>query len=222
MKRIVVGRGDDCDIVIPDSTDNVSRRHLVISFGLFGNMKISDTSSNGTFINERRMLKGASIPVKREDKIRLGDSWILDWDQVKDPYKKLRVILVAALCVLMAAGIAFIAIGLLKKDKSEDKPVIVVPAETEEAETEWNKDSTANVAPVEKSIEVKNAEKVEAPRKNPPAKRVNNNVGKKTSKEPVKIGRPMDDMMKDDAEPIKIERGKISNKEKEVEEIPIM
>lgn len=62
MKKITVGRGNDCDIVIPDERDNVSRHHMVISFNLLGKMTISDTSSNGTFINERRMLKGTSIP----------------------------------------------------------------------------------------------------------------------------------------------------------------
>ena len=31
-KRIIIGRGTDCDITIPDETDNVSRHHLVISF----------------------------------------------------------------------------------------------------------------------------------------------------------------------------------------------
>ena len=55
MKRIVIGRGIDCDIVIPDEKDNVSRHHLVISFGLFGKMTISDTSSNGTFVNDRKL-----------------------------------------------------------------------------------------------------------------------------------------------------------------------
>lgn len=54
MKKIIVGRGLDCDIVIPDERDNVSRHHLVISFNLLGKMTISDTSSNGTFINEKR------------------------------------------------------------------------------------------------------------------------------------------------------------------------
>ena len=86
MKRIIIGRGIDCDIVIPDEKDNVSRHHLVISFGLLGKMTISDTSSNGTFVNDRKLLKGASVPVTREDKVRLGSQWTLDWSLVKDPY----------------------------------------------------------------------------------------------------------------------------------------
>ena len=60
MKRIIIGRGNDCDIVIPDDTDDVSRHHLVLSFNFLGKMTVSDTSSNGTYINNIRMLKGAS------------------------------------------------------------------------------------------------------------------------------------------------------------------
>ena len=93
MKRIIIGRGIDCDIVIPDEKDNVSRHHLVISFGLLGKMTISDTSSNGTFVNDRKLLKGASVPVTREDKVRLGSQWTLDWSLVKDPYVATRRIL---------------------------------------------------------------------------------------------------------------------------------
>ena len=103
MKKIIVGRGLDCDIVIPDERDNVSRHHLVISFNLLGKMTISDTSSNGTFINEKKMLKGTSIPVTRNDKIRLGDRWDLDWSLVKDPYAAMRRQLLAAVALLIVA-----------------------------------------------------------------------------------------------------------------------
>ena len=34
MKRIIIGRGIDCDIVIPDEKDNVSRHNLLITLGL--------------------------------------------------------------------------------------------------------------------------------------------------------------------------------------------
>ena len=106
MKKITVGRGNDCDIVIPDERDNVSRHHMVISFNLLGKMTISDTSSNGTFINERRMLKGTSIPVTRNDKIRLGDRWNFDWNLVKDPYVTMRKTIIAAASLLVVVIIA--------------------------------------------------------------------------------------------------------------------
>ena len=102
-KRTIIGRGTDCDITIPDETDNVSRHHLVISFNIFGKMKISDTSSNGTFINDNRMLKGSSVPVTRNDKIRLGAQWELDWNLVIDPFCKIRKAIIACLVAVVLA-----------------------------------------------------------------------------------------------------------------------
>ena len=105
-KRIIIGRGTDSDITIPDETDNVSRHHLVISFNIFGKMKISDTSSNGTFINDNRMLKGSSVPVTRNDKIRLGAQWELDWNLVIDPFCKIRKAIIACYQLLFIANIS--------------------------------------------------------------------------------------------------------------------
>lgn len=112
MKKIIVGRAFDSDVVIPDDKDNVSRHHLVISFGFDGKMKVSDTSSNGTYINGTKMVKGASVPVTRKDTIRLGDNWTLDWKLVKDPYRKLRAltyagIFIFTLFVCVGGGIAY-------------------------------------------------------------------------------------------------------------------
>lgn len=159
MKRMIVGRGVDCDIVIPDEKDNVSRHHMVITFNLLGKMKVSDTSTNGTFINGNRMLKGASIPVTAADNIRLGDNWIFDWNLVKDPYKKTRIGILIAIILLILAGIG---VGIwcwhleqLKKAEREQM-TLIKPADQTDDKT-WNSDSTSNVAPTETSINVGNA-----------------------------------------------------------------
>lgn len=222
MKRITIGRAEDCDIVIPDSSDNVSRRHMVISFDLFGRMKISDISSNGTFINERRMLKGATIPVTREDKIRLGDSWILDWDSVKDPNRSLRILLIIVACMIVVGAIVFGVISYINRDREEKRQVIPVTVEIE-TETEWNKDSTEKVAPVSAGIEVggkdaaKAAEKSNSttPRKKKTGSGVYDNRGKKSldkskitdkpiiiEKEEIKIERVNSHNEKEDALPV--------------------
>lgn len=159
MKKVRVGRALDCDIVIPDESDNVSRQHLVISFNLFGGMKLSDTSSNGTYINGRRMLKGTSIPVTPADEVKLGDNWILDWGQVKDPYKRIRRLIVTMLSVLALAGIgAGIFFIFFHNPNKEEELQIIVPKPTEFTYDDWNKDSTMNVAPVETSISFENQE----------------------------------------------------------------
>lgn len=155
MKKITVGRGNDCDIVIPDERDNVSRHHMVISFNMLGKMTISDTSSNGTFINERRMLKGTSIPVTRNDKIRLGDRWNFDWSLVKDPYVTMRKTMIAAaslLVVIVIAAVWFVAAG--QSTESETTPAATPKEYVEQGKGEWNKDSTNKVAPTEMSIPI--------------------------------------------------------------------
>ncbi len=151
MKRIIVGRGNDCDIVINDSTDKVSRHHLVISVSFWGRMTVSDTSSNGTYLNGNRMLKGTSLPVTRKDSIRLGDVWEFDWNTLKDPYSKMRksAAAAAAMLLVLCAGIAVWSVFNNKDDKVQTTEI---PVAAEEEQTEWNRDSTDKYAPVESSI----------------------------------------------------------------------
>ena len=156
-KRIIIGRGTDCDITIPDETDNVSRHHLVISFNFFGKMKISDTSSNGTFINDNRMLKGSSVPVTRNDKIRLGAQWELDWNLVIDPFCKIRKVVIAWLVAVVLALVGW-GIYCAVSPKADDSAKIIIPkAETNATNGQWNSDSTEDVVPIEERISVGNA-----------------------------------------------------------------
>lgn len=159
MKRLTVGRSNDCDIVIIDETDNVSRHHLVITFDFFGKMKVSDTSSNGTMINGTQMLKGASIPVTTKDNIRLGRSCYLDWSLVKDPYKSLRVIILCLLVAVLLAGIGIGGYFWYKEyyGTSDNLPEQLVPAGVNIVpDDKWTRDSTEKVAPTIKSIDVNN------------------------------------------------------------------
>lgn len=153
-KRITIGRGDDCDIVIPDDSDNVSRHHMVITFGFTGKMKISDTSSNGTFINDNRMLKGSSVPVTRSDKIRLGAKWTLDWTLVHDPFATARRVAAALAAVLLVLAVAA---GIYCATRPADYGTarIVVPKAADDAGSDsWNADSTLNNVPTEKTIDI--------------------------------------------------------------------
>lgn len=160
MKRITVGRGIDCDIVIPDETDNVSRHHFVISFYFFGKMTLSDTSSNGTFINDNRMLKGASIPVTRKDRIRLGEAWNFDWTMVKDPYANIRKSVIGALIAIVVILLGWLAWSIY--DNRDNRIIVKQDVEFPDAKEEndtWTKDSTDKYAPVERSIKTDKAQK---------------------------------------------------------------
>lgn len=153
MKRITIGRSTDCDIVINDQTDNVSRRHAVITFDLFGRMTISDTSSNGTFINDQRMLKGASVPVTREDKVRLGKAWILDWNTISDPTKGIRRFLIIAIAAILIAVAGICTYSLVCGD-STGKVDSEIKDNEEKNDTTWNNEDTQNNRPNEDNINV--------------------------------------------------------------------
>lgn len=166
MKRIVIGRGVDCDIVIPDEKDNVSRHHLVISFGLFGKMTISDTSSNGTFVNDRRLLKGASVPVTRDDKVRLGNQWTLDWESVKDPYTTTRRVLLGGVIFCILAIIACCAWYYCNNNEPKEKNEIVIPVSKEKEQDDvWTKDSTNKIAPKDNTIKTNGLRKTSSEKK---------------------------------------------------------
>ena len=176
MKRIIIGRGNDCDIVIPDDTDDVSRHHLVLSFNFLGKMKASDTSSNGTFINNNRMLKGTSVPVTKRDNLRLGNNWQFDWSLVNDPYRKMRRIIMIVICFLLLAGVGFGIWYYVREYNNSSDDILVIPKEEESQKSEeWNSDSTKKVAPSIESITPQKDVKPKVRRKKSKKNRVNNN-----------------------------------------------
>lgn len=179
MKRIVIGRANDSDIVIPDEHDNVSRHHAVLSFNFFGKMTLSDTSSNGTLINGNRMLKGASVPVTRNDEIQLGGSWAFDWNLVEDPYRFQRRAVYVIAALLFAITVGFGSWSAYRSySKGEERGMIIPFAGAIATDEQWNSDSTNNVAPIEMKISTpanKNSVKKSVrSRKKTAAKKVNN------------------------------------------------
>lgn len=69
-ERFVLGRGDECDLTLPDS--KVSRRHAVIERRVDGGTTLRDLgSSNGTFLNGERV---ESAPLSSREQIQLGDT----------------------------------------------------------------------------------------------------------------------------------------------------
>lgn len=121
MKKIYIGRGSDCHIRIKDDTDKVSRRQAVLEVSPFGKMRIHDTSTNGTFVNGKKVEKPAGTPVKRGDKVDFAHVQELDWALVKDPYKMMK--LAVGIFVLVLLGLAayfFIFSDVLTKEEVKD------------------------------------------------------------------------------------------------------
>lgn len=77
-----VGRGQENSIVIND--DKVSRTHLQIVQDDNGNISVVDLgSSNGTYVNGRRIVSEARL--KKGDEVRIGDT-ILHWENYLSPH----------------------------------------------------------------------------------------------------------------------------------------
>ncbi|GIU81690.1 MAG: FHA domain-containing protein [Acidobacteria bacterium] len=69
--RITIGRTDSNDLVIKDAT--VSKIHASLSLSSDGQLMICDLgSSNGTFLNGKRIPDGKAVSISESDDIRLG------------------------------------------------------------------------------------------------------------------------------------------------------
>lgn len=128
MKKITIGRGRECDIRLDDSTDMVSRRQAVITVSPTGKMEIYDTSSNGTFVNGEKVEKPNGKPIKRGDQINFAHVVDLDWDQVKDPYKSMKISLFIGLVAVVIIVVLFFAFAdfFTGKQNNENETTEVV------------------------------------------------------------------------------------------------
>ena len=108
MKRILtIGRDYSCDIHINDSSDIVSRNHATIEVGRGDKYFITDTSSNGTYVNGMRIPAHQRYQLNRGDEVSLAHAALLDWSLVpKD--NTIVISLVATLATLaVAAAVVF-------------------------------------------------------------------------------------------------------------------
>lgn len=134
MKKVTIGRGHECDVVVNDVTDVVSRRQAVITFTFMGKMTIYDLSTNGTYVNGERIPKPSGVPLKRSDKVNFGSVFEFDLARVPDPYRKLKTFLIIGIvAVVIAIGCI---IGFTRYYSSTtpvepvpiDSPTVITPA----------------------------------------------------------------------------------------------
>ena len=104
MKTYSIGRDLNCDIVINDSTDVISRRHALLNVTSSGKMTIIDQSSNGTYVNGIRITQNVPVPVTRKDIISLAHVVKLDWNQIpkSELCMKYAIGAVAAIVVIIS------------------------------------------------------------------------------------------------------------------------
>lgn len=114
MKAYSIGREANCDIVIYDSTDVVSRRHAVLNVYPSGKMYIVDQSRNGTYVNGIRVTPNVQVPVTRKDIISFAHVVKLDWNQVPAANLWMRIAM-WVLGVILLLGIGFGGYHMYKK-----------------------------------------------------------------------------------------------------------
>lgn len=121
MKKLTIGRNNACDVIIPDTSDLVSRKQAVLAFSFWGKMTLYDTSNNGTYVNGQKLESGKGIRVTRKDKVSFARIADLDWNEVKDPYRKHRIMAAigAALTVVLAALLVLWLVMPAKKQEKE-------------------------------------------------------------------------------------------------------
>lgn len=108
MKRILtIGRDYSCDIHINDGADIVSRNHATLEIGIGGKYYITDTSSNGTYVNGMRIPSQQRYEITREDEVSFAHAALLEWNMVPRD----KTIIIAAISVVVAIVVA-VAIAL--------------------------------------------------------------------------------------------------------------
>lgn len=120
MKSYTIGREETCSIVIPDSSQMVSRLHATLNVD-GSKMTITDSSSNGTYINGIRISSGTPVPVTRADVVTFAQVAELDWKQIPNTGLRTLWITLATVVVLAAVGCGlwfFLQDGKKKKEQA--------------------------------------------------------------------------------------------------------
>lgn len=145
MKSYSIGRDVNCDIVISDSTDVVSRRHAILNVTSIGKMTIIDQSSNGTYVNGIRISSNVPVPVTRKDTISLAHVTKLDWNCVPRSNIFLQYGLYGVIAILLFACIAF-GVNHLQNKGSQDENVSTISIDSLEKIKKSQLDSIVRAA----------------------------------------------------------------------------
>lgn len=119
MKTYSIGRDLNCDIVINDSTDVISRRHALLNITPSGKMTIIDQSSNGTYVNGIRITQNVPVPVTRKDIVSLAHVAKLDWNQIPKSNQRIKYAIGAVVAVFIILCVV-LGVKHLKTDSNNN------------------------------------------------------------------------------------------------------
>ena len=152
MKIYSIGRENECDIIINDASNVISRRHAMLTIGRFGKMTITDQSQNGTYVNGIRISPNVPVPITRNDTISFAHIAQLDWRLIPNQFARLLWLCLGGICALL------VIIGLIwwltGTHGSDSKPDNTYATDTVKVNTDSTKNSP--VANTEEAKEKKN------------------------------------------------------------------
>ena len=154
MKKLTIGRNNSCDIIIPDTSDLVSRKQAVLACSFFGKMVLYDTSNNGTYVNGQKLENGKGVKVTRKDKVNFARIADLDWNEVRDPYKLHKMFSIIAIAVVVVVSLAA-ALWLTLPEEDDD----IIPEPTETVSEKGGTVSTVEPQGVEEQPQPKKTNK---------------------------------------------------------------
>lgn len=102
MKVLTIGRSEDCNIVIDDNQDLISRKHAMLRIYPLGKMELVSMGRNGTFVNGLPVKNNIPIKITRKDVVSFAHVKQLDWTLVQNPYRiyHISAMAIAALLVI--------------------------------------------------------------------------------------------------------------------------
>lgn len=130
MKTISIGRDENCDIVIVDRTNVVSRRHAVITIDNRGKMSITDYSSNGTYVNGVKISNNVAVPITRKNTITFAHAYELDWNLVPNVRcRNLKIALISTI-IVVATIVLIVILGPYGREIPPPTPIDIKIVDT--------------------------------------------------------------------------------------------
>lgn len=144
MKTYSIGRNPECDICYDDP--RVSRLHAMLRVYHNGKMEIISSGQNGTKVNGRPITAEVPYKVSRKDTVTFAEARTLDWNQIHNPLKHLKLVLwiLAGLLALSLLGLGVSKCSCSSPQKDKEKIEQKVDAGKKPSA---KNDSTANQQP---------------------------------------------------------------------------
>jgi len=142
MKIYSIGRDIDCNIVIDDRTDVVSRRHATLHVSPWGKMSIVDHSHNGTYVNGIRINSNVPVPVSRKDNISFAHIARLDWNMVSRVYNPFLYVGAALIALLLLFLIIWSVKALITPSGLDGPKPVVMTSEQMKHQQDSIRDAT--------------------------------------------------------------------------------